>query len=234
MEKEGQQEEEDLVEGRGEERKTGGVEYRRYIFLKNIPRHTHSVLVWEAASEDHCVHPWLELLTLPFCWCICVSVGLQGDFPWDEKDFRYLMFTAAGVGSALLYFYFRDTGREITWKEFVHRYLGRGMVRRSSQPENLYITGRCFWENFWFCPPGGSAGGGQQAVCASHPGAGSWSGEENSSCSQTAFSLGFRDFSTSTRGNAFVSVLTSYLFPRLSLTWFRSLNTTYKLGLYKT
>ncbi|KAF6716301.1 AFG3-like protein 1 [Oryzias melastigma] len=54
----------------------------------------------------------------------------KGDFPWDEKDFRYLMFTAAGVGSALLYFYFRDTGREITWKEFVHRYLGRGMVDR--------------------------------------------------------------------------------------------------------
>uniref|UniRef100_A0A8C7XTV9 AFG3-like AAA ATPase 1 n=1 Tax=Oryzias sinensis TaxID=183150 RepID=A0A8C7XTV9_9TELE len=54
----------------------------------------------------------------------------KGDFPWDEKDFRYLMLTAAGVGSALLYFYFRDGGQEITWKDFVHRYLGRGTVDR--------------------------------------------------------------------------------------------------------
>ncbi|MEQ2181274.1 hypothetical protein GOODEAATRI_009733 [Goodea atripinnis] len=54
----------------------------------------------------------------------------KGDFPWDEKDFRYMMVTVAGVSSALLYFYFRDTGREISWKDFVHRYLGRGMVDR--------------------------------------------------------------------------------------------------------
>lgn len=40
--------------------------------------------------------------------------------------------TVAGVSSILLYFYFRDSGREITWKEFVHRYLGRGMVRSST------------------------------------------------------------------------------------------------------
>ncbi|XP_014857981.1 PREDICTED: AFG3-like protein 1 isoform X1 [Poecilia mexicana] len=54
----------------------------------------------------------------------------KGDFPWDEKDFRYMMLTVAGVSSALLYFYFRDTGREISWKDFVHRYLGRGLVER--------------------------------------------------------------------------------------------------------
>lgn len=59
------------------------------------------------------------------------DVSLQGDFPWDEKDFRYMAVTVAGVSSILLYFYFRDSGREITWKEFVHRYLGRGVVRTS-------------------------------------------------------------------------------------------------------
>uniref|UniRef100_A0A8C4NQC1 AAA+ ATPase domain-containing protein n=1 Tax=Dicentrarchus labrax TaxID=13489 RepID=A0A8C4NQC1_DICLA len=37
--------------------------------------------------------------------------------------------TVAGVSSALLYYYFRNTGREISWKDFVHRYVGRGMVR---------------------------------------------------------------------------------------------------------
>uniref|UniRef100_A0A8C5F4I1 AAA+ ATPase domain-containing protein n=1 Tax=Gadus morhua TaxID=8049 RepID=A0A8C5F4I1_GADMO len=55
---------------------------------------------------------------------------LQGDMPWDEKDFRYMAVTVAGVTSALLYFLFRDTGREISWKDFIHRYLGRGMVER--------------------------------------------------------------------------------------------------------
>uniref|UniRef100_A0A7N8YME8 AFG3-like AAA ATPase 1 n=1 Tax=Mastacembelus armatus TaxID=205130 RepID=A0A7N8YME8_9TELE len=60
----------------------------------------------------------------------CPSLpGLQGDFPWDEKDFRYMAVTVAGVSSILLYFGFRDSGREISWKEFVHRYLGRGVVR---------------------------------------------------------------------------------------------------------
>ncbi|XP_015807661.1 mitochondrial inner membrane m-AAA protease component AFG3L1 [Nothobranchius furzeri] len=54
----------------------------------------------------------------------------KGDFPWDEKDFRYLMVTLAGLGSLLLYLYFKDNGREISWKDFVHRYLGRGLVER--------------------------------------------------------------------------------------------------------
>ncbi|XP_076863513.1 mitochondrial inner membrane m-AAA protease component AFG3L1 [Brachyhypopomus gauderio] len=53
---------------------------------------------------------------------------LQGDFPWDDKDFRYVLITVGGVGSVLLYLYFRDTGKEITWKDFVHHYLGRGIV----------------------------------------------------------------------------------------------------------
>lgn len=30
-----------------------------------------------------------------------------------------------------LYFYFRDPGKEITWKHFVQYYLARGLVRRS-------------------------------------------------------------------------------------------------------
>lgn len=35
----------------------------------------------------------------------------------------------AGVSSVLLYLYLRDNGREISWKDFVHRYVSRGMVR---------------------------------------------------------------------------------------------------------
>lgn len=53
----------------------------------------------------------------------------QGDVPWDDKDFRYILITLGGVASVLLYLYLRDPGREITWKDFVHRYLDRGLVR---------------------------------------------------------------------------------------------------------
>ncbi|XP_059391831.1 AFG3-like protein 1 [Carassius carassius] len=55
---------------------------------------------------------------------------LQGDVPWDDKDFRYILITMGGIASVLLYLYLRDPGREITWKDFVHRYLDRGLVER--------------------------------------------------------------------------------------------------------
>ncbi|XP_078214215.1 mitochondrial inner membrane m-AAA protease component AFG3L1-like isoform X2 [Callithrix jacchus] len=42
-----------------------------------------------------------------------------GSFPWDDKDFRGLTFLGAGVARGLFYLYFRDPGREITWKHFV-------------------------------------------------------------------------------------------------------------------
>uniref|UniRef100_A0A6I8RW10 AFG3-like AAA ATPase 1, pseudogene n=1 Tax=Xenopus tropicalis TaxID=8364 RepID=A0A6I8RW10_XENTR len=54
----------------------------------------------------------------------------KGDFPWDDKDFRNLAILAAGIASGFLFFYLRDPGREINWKEFVHLYLARGVVDR--------------------------------------------------------------------------------------------------------
>ncbi|MEE6500298.1 hypothetical protein FKM82_003728 [Ascaphus truei] len=54
----------------------------------------------------------------------------KGDFPWDDKDFRYLVIMATGIASGFLLFYLRDPGREINWKEFVHLYLARGVVDR--------------------------------------------------------------------------------------------------------
>ncbi|XP_060110127.1 AFG3-like protein 1 [Heteronotia binoei] len=54
----------------------------------------------------------------------------KGEFPWDNKDFRYLAVMAAGVASGFLYFAWRDPGREINWKHFVHYYLARGVVER--------------------------------------------------------------------------------------------------------
>uniref|UniRef100_UPI00398ED2E6 mitochondrial inner membrane m-AAA protease component AFG3L2-like n=1 Tax=Pristiophorus japonicus TaxID=55135 RepID=UPI00398ED2E6 len=54
----------------------------------------------------------------------------KGDLPWDDKEFRYLAVGIAGLFSGFMYFYYRDTGREITWKDFVNYYLTRGVVDR--------------------------------------------------------------------------------------------------------
>uniref|UniRef100_A0A6Q2Z2R3 AAA+ ATPase domain-containing protein n=1 Tax=Esox lucius TaxID=8010 RepID=A0A6Q2Z2R3_ESOLU len=51
----------------------------------------------------------------------------KGDIPWDEKDFRALAVVLVGFSSVALYYQFRDTGKEITWKDFVHRYLAKGL-----------------------------------------------------------------------------------------------------------
>uniref|UniRef100_H3CGF7 AFG3-like AAA ATPase 1 n=1 Tax=Tetraodon nigroviridis TaxID=99883 RepID=H3CGF7_TETNG len=62
----------------------------------------------------------------------------NGDVPWDEQDFRYLLVTAAGVASVLLYVYLRDEGREISWKDFVH-YVSRGVVERLEVINKQYV-----------------------------------------------------------------------------------------------
>ncbi|KAM5262616.1 mitochondrial inner membrane m-AAA protease component AFG3L1-like [Ctenodactylus gundi] len=54
----------------------------------------------------------------------------KGEFPWDDKDFQNLAVLGAGVAVGFFYFYFRDSGKEITWKHFVQYYLARGLVDR--------------------------------------------------------------------------------------------------------
>uniref|UniRef100_A0A5F9D9U9 AAA+ ATPase domain-containing protein n=1 Tax=Oryctolagus cuniculus TaxID=9986 RepID=A0A5F9D9U9_RABIT len=54
----------------------------------------------------------------------------KGEFPSDDKDFRSLAILGAGVAVGFFYFYFREPGREITWKHFVQYYLARGLVDR--------------------------------------------------------------------------------------------------------
>ncbi|XP_077893722.1 mitochondrial inner membrane m-AAA protease component AFG3L1-like isoform X2 [Ictidomys tridecemlineatus] len=51
----------------------------------------------------------------------------KGEFPWDDKDFRNLAILGAGVSVGFFYFYFRDPGKEITWKHSVQYHLARGL-----------------------------------------------------------------------------------------------------------
>ncbi|XP_060631006.2 mitochondrial inner membrane m-AAA protease component AFG3L2 [Anolis sagrei] len=53
----------------------------------------------------------------------------KGDFPWDDKEFRFYFMGAAIFWAAVTYyFFFRNSGREITWKDFVNNYLSKGVV----------------------------------------------------------------------------------------------------------
>uniref|UniRef100_A0A667XRM0 AAA+ ATPase domain-containing protein n=1 Tax=Myripristis murdjan TaxID=586833 RepID=A0A667XRM0_9TELE len=63
----------------------------------------------------------------------------QDEFPWDEKTLRNIAIGVAGMGSAFLYFYFRETGVEISWRDFVHHYLGRGLVDRLEVINKQYV-----------------------------------------------------------------------------------------------
>ncbi|XP_066481431.1 mitochondrial inner membrane m-AAA protease component AFG3L2 [Tiliqua scincoides] len=53
----------------------------------------------------------------------------KGDFPWDDKEFRfYFMGATIFWLGVTYYFFFRNSGREITWKDFVNNYLSKGVV----------------------------------------------------------------------------------------------------------
>ncbi|KAI5608449.1 AFG3-like protein 2, partial [Silurus asotus] len=54
----------------------------------------------------------------------------KGDIPWDDKDFRTYLMVSAAFWAAVAYFFFRDTGKEVTWKDFVNGYLAKGVVDR--------------------------------------------------------------------------------------------------------
>lgn len=52
----------------------------------------------------------------------------QGDFPWDKKTMQHVAIAAAGMLSAFVYFQLRETGREISWRDFVNHYLTQRLV----------------------------------------------------------------------------------------------------------
>uniref|UniRef100_A0A8D3BYJ3 AAA+ ATPase domain-containing protein n=1 Tax=Scophthalmus maximus TaxID=52904 RepID=A0A8D3BYJ3_SCOMX len=63
----------------------------------------------------------------------------QDDFPLDKKAVQNLAVGAAGMATAFLYFYFRETGVQISWKDFVHHYLSRDLVDHLEVVNKQYV-----------------------------------------------------------------------------------------------
>ncbi|XP_048385531.1 AFG3-like protein 2 isoform X3 [Stegostoma tigrinum] len=52
----------------------------------------------------------------------------KGDIPWDDKEFRFYFLAGAAFWATVAYYiFFRNVGREITWKDFVNNYLSKGI-----------------------------------------------------------------------------------------------------------
>uniref|UniRef100_A0A671N968 AFG3-like protein 2 n=1 Tax=Sinocyclocheilus anshuiensis TaxID=1608454 RepID=A0A671N968_9TELE len=64
----------------------------------------------------------------------------KGDVPWDDKEFRmYFLCGTAFWTAVTYYFFFRDGGREVTWKDFVNGYLAKGVVDRLEVINKRYV-----------------------------------------------------------------------------------------------
>ncbi|CAH2284749.1 AFG3 2 [Pelobates cultripes] len=55
----------------------------------------------------------------------------KGEIPWDDKEFRFYFMASAGLWAGVTYYiFFRKSGREITWKDFINNYLSKDVVDR--------------------------------------------------------------------------------------------------------
>ncbi|XP_056148950.1 AFG3-like protein 2 isoform X2 [Lampris incognitus] len=64
----------------------------------------------------------------------------KGEVPWDDKEFRMYLLSGVVFWSVVTYyFFFRDEGREVTWKDFVNNYLSKGVVDRLDVVNKRYV-----------------------------------------------------------------------------------------------
>ncbi|KAM8876526.1 mitochondrial inner membrane m-AAA protease component AFG3L2-like isoform 1-T1 [Synchiropus picturatus] len=64
---------------------------------------------------------------------------IQDNFPLDEKTTRNLAIGAAGMGFAFLYFNLKENGVQISWSDFVNRYLSTGVVDHLEVINQQYV-----------------------------------------------------------------------------------------------
>ncbi|XP_042353617.1 AFG3-like protein 2 isoform X2 [Plectropomus leopardus] len=64
----------------------------------------------------------------------------KGDFPWDDREFRLYFLSGVAFWTTVTYYvFFRDGGREVTWKDFVNNYLSKGVVDRLEVVNKRYV-----------------------------------------------------------------------------------------------
>lgn len=63
----------------------------------------------------------------------------QEEFSFNKKTAWNLAIGAAGMASAFLYFYHRETGFQISWKDFVDHYLSKGLVDHLEVVNKQYV-----------------------------------------------------------------------------------------------
>uniref|UniRef100_A0AAQ4QCS5 AAA+ ATPase domain-containing protein n=1 Tax=Gasterosteus aculeatus aculeatus TaxID=481459 RepID=A0AAQ4QCS5_GASAC len=64
----------------------------------------------------------------------------KGDVPWEDKDFRMFLLSGAAFWTTITYyFFFRDGGREVTWKDFLNNHLSKGAVDRLEVVNKRYV-----------------------------------------------------------------------------------------------
>ncbi|XP_073704578.1 mitochondrial inner membrane m-AAA protease component AFG3L2 [Garra rufa] len=64
----------------------------------------------------------------------------KGDMPWDDKEFRMYFLCGTAFWTVVTYYFFlRDGGREVTWKDFVNGYLAKGVVDRLEVINKRYV-----------------------------------------------------------------------------------------------
>ncbi|XP_067834350.1 AFG3-like protein 2 isoform X2 [Heptranchias perlo] len=64
----------------------------------------------------------------------------KGDIPWDDKEFRFYFIGGAAFWATVVYYvFFRNIGREVTWKDFVNNYLSKGIVDRLEVVNKRYV-----------------------------------------------------------------------------------------------
>ncbi|XP_059190379.1 AFG3-like protein 1 [Centropristis striata] len=63
----------------------------------------------------------------------------NGDLPWDQNENRLLAVAVIAFTAGLLHYNYKNSYKEISWKDFVHRYIGRGVVDRLEVVNKQYV-----------------------------------------------------------------------------------------------
>ncbi|RXN00698.1 AFG3-like protein 2 [Acipenser ruthenus] len=79
------------------------------------------------------------MTSVPLVIVVEVVQQEEGDIPWDDKEFRLYFMGSAAFWAAVSYYFFWNSGREVTWKDFLNNYLSKGFVDRLEVVNKRYV-----------------------------------------------------------------------------------------------